>query len=197
MIVEGIVTTRNKDGSINVSPMGPICDTTWQRLTLRPFQTSRTYQNLCRQGEGVFHITDDVELLARAAIGWLEAAPVFLSTEKFDGMILADTCRWYAFCVERLDDTEQRTTLDCTVVDQGRRRDFLGFNRAKHAVVEAAILATRVHFLAANDIREQMKRLKLIVNKTAGEQELFAFELLEGYLEQSQAGPLVSGHEVV
>jgi len=197
MIIEGIITTKNQDGTINVSPMGPICEDAWQYITLRPFQTSRTYQNLRRHGEGVFHVTDDVDLLARAAIGWLDNTPAFLPAKKVDGMILADTCRWYAFRVERLDDSDERTRIECTIVDQGRRRDFLGFNRAKHAVVEAAILATRVHLLPADEIRQQMARLSVIVNKTAGDQELGAFALLDRYIEQSLADQLATGQKAV
>ena len=59
------------------------------------------------------------------------------------GRILLDACRYYEFRVVELDDREDRTTIVAETVAQGRLRDFFGFNRAKHAVVEAAILATR------------------------------------------------------
>jgi hypothetical protein len=72
MILEGIVTTLNGDRSVNVAPMGPIVDETMQTLLLRPFQTSTTYRNLKRTGCGVLHVTDDVLLLAQAAINRLE-----------------------------------------------------------------------------------------------------------------------------
>jgi hypothetical protein len=80
LILEGIVTTLSSDGSPNISPMGPRVDRQLTRLTLRPFQTSQTYQNLKRHGEGVFHVTDDVELIARAAVGKLAAPPALLPT---------------------------------------------------------------------------------------------------------------------
>ena len=65
LILEGLVTTLDDSGGVNVSPMGPIVDPQMQRLLLRPFPTSTTYGNLRRHGEGVFHVTDDVEMLAR------------------------------------------------------------------------------------------------------------------------------------
>ena len=68
MIVEGIVTTLNEDGSPNISPMGPVVDEALTRFRLRPFQTSTTFKNLKRTGEAVFHVVDDVELLAKAAV---------------------------------------------------------------------------------------------------------------------------------
>jgi hypothetical protein len=188
VILEGIVTTLNEDGAPNVSPMGPIVDPAMTRLVLRPYQTSTTYRNLKRTGQGVFHVTDDVELLARAAIGLLDPLPELIRIKSVEGVILADACRWYAFRVRKLDDSRERTTIDCEVVNQGRLRDFFGFNRAKHAVVEAAILATRVSLLPAAEIRAEMARLAVPVEKTAGPRERAAFSLLRDYIEQSSVG---------
>src|SRR5688500_4968877 len=151
-ILEGIVTTLNADGSPNISPMGPIVDDVLDRLWLRPFQTSTTYQNLKRHGCGVFHITDDAELLAQSAVRQLTAMPRLLPFGNGKSVILADACRWYAFEVESLDDSTERTSMVARVVDRGQLREFLGFNRAKHAVVEAAILATRIQLLDAEAV---------------------------------------------
>src|SRR5262249_33778477 len=72
MILEGIVTTVSAEGTVNVAPMGPRVDADFRRLVLRPFRTAQTYHNLKAHGEGVLHVTDDVNLLARAALGALE-----------------------------------------------------------------------------------------------------------------------------
>ena len=48
--------------------MGPEVDTPLTGLVLKPYKSSRTYQNLKRTPAGVLHVTDDVELIARAAI---------------------------------------------------------------------------------------------------------------------------------
>jgi len=55
MILEGIVTTLNEDGSPNISPMGPEVDVPLTQFVLKPFKTSRTYHNLKRLGEGVLN----------------------------------------------------------------------------------------------------------------------------------------------
>ena len=187
MILEGVVTTRNFDQSLNVSPMGPrFADaSSFQQFCLRPFQTSRTYKNLKRHGEGVLHVTDDVMLIAKAAIGCLHPLPRTQPANAILGEILVDACRWYAFQVSRLDDTDERTTIECRVVDQGRLRDFFGFNRAKHGVVEAAILATRIGILPDAEIREGMIRSKDLVEKTGGSVEHAAFDLLSGYVHRA------------
>ena len=66
-----------------------------------------------------------------------------------------------------------------------RIRDFFGFNRAKHAVVEAAILATRIQILKPEEIRKELTRLESPLNKTAGEQERRAFDFLRSYIEEA------------
>jgi hypothetical protein len=187
MILEGIVTSQNAAGELNVAPMGPVVDTSMSTLLLRPFQSSLTYANLKEHPQGVLHVTDDVLLLAKAAIGRLEADPATIAAEKIRGRVLASACRWYEFEVEELDDAEERTRIVCRVVHSGRLRDFFGFNRAKHAVLEAAILATRVHILPAQEIRDQFAALKTPVEKTAGPDEQSAFDLLTQFIEEKLA----------
>jgi hypothetical protein len=189
-ILEGIVTTLNADGSVNVSPMGPIVDDALDRLWLRPFQTSTTYRNLKRTGRGVFHVTDDALLFAQAAVGQPSPLPRFTPTPAGDELILADACRWYAFEIESLDDAEERTSIVARVTDRGLLREFLGFNRAKHAVLEAAILATRLHLLGAQEVLAEFDRLRIAVDKTgaAAEQQAMAFLRSHVARVSSQAG---------
>jgi hypothetical protein len=187
MILEGIVTTLDDDGQVNIAPMGPRVDERLDRFVLRPFQTAKTYHNLKQRGEGVLHVTDDVWLLAQAAIGPVEPPPAMLPAERVEGRILAETCRWSEFRVVRIDDLEPRTTIDCDVVHRGRLRDFFGFNRAKHAVVEAAILATRVDLLPIAEILADFAKLSIAVRKTAGPAEHRAFRLLLDHVNQAAA----------
>lgn len=184
MILEGIVTTVDERGEVHVAPMGPLVDEDFSGLVLRPFQTSTTYANLKRTGAGVFHVTDDVELMARAAVGRLERNPEVRRAETIEGFVLADACRWYEFRVRSLDDREPRTRIECVVQQTGRGRDFLGFNRANHAVIEAAILATRLHLLDAQTVRDELQRLSVIVDKTAGSQQRRAFDFLRSYVAE-------------
>jgi hypothetical protein len=181
-LLEGVVTTLNVDSSPHIAPMGPIVDERFERLLLRPFRTSVTYQNLKQTGQGVLHVTDDVELIARAAVGRLETLPPLRPAETIDGMILTGACRWYAFQVESLDDCEERTAIAARVVDRGHLRDFFGFNRAKHAVIEAAILATRIELLDSKMILSEFERLAAPVAKTGGVEERRAFDFLRQYV---------------
>lgn len=187
MIIEGLVTTENEDGSPHLAPMGPLIEADWTRLVLRPYVSSTTHANLRRQGQGVFHVTDDVLLLARAAIGSLEKLPHLKRPAHAPGWVLLDACRWYAFQVDSIDDTLPRVSMAAKVVEWGWQRDFVGFHRARHAVVEAAILATRVHLLPKQELLEELARLRPLVLKTGGEAEHRAFSLLEEFVRATCA----------
>ena len=186
MILEGIVTTISPAGAVNIAPMGPHVDEDMQRFLLRPFPTSQTYQNLRAHGEGVLHVTDDVLLLARAAIGPVEPLPDLMPAEKVRGRVLRDVCRYYEFRVLSIDDREPRVRIEVEVLHAGRLREFFGFNRAKHAVVEAAILATRTAFLPPEEIAQEFRRLAVLVQKTGGPQEQEAFRFLSEYVKAAQ-----------
>jgi len=118
MILEGLVTTLNADGSPNISPMGPLVDERFERLVLRPYQTSTTYANLKRTGQGVLHVTDDVLLLAQAAVGQPDPLPKLIQAVAVEGVILLDACRWFAFWVRDINDAQPRTEI---IADQSKR----------------------------------------------------------------------------
>jgi hypothetical protein len=192
MILEGIVTTLSADGQINVAPMGPRllehdANGTLTRFLLRPFRTAHTYRNLIALPEGVLHVTDDVLLLARSAIGDLQALPPLRPAEEVRGVVLTDACRYHEFRIVSRDDSTERSALEAVVVATGRQRDFFGLNRAKHAVVEAAILATRVHLLPRQEIEAELARLAVLVEKTGGDQEREALSLLCRHVQTAPA----------
>ena len=189
MILEGILTTINADGGTNISPMGPIVDSQMKELILRPYKTSATYENLKRTGQGVFHVTDDVELLARSAMNQIETPPKLFEAEAIEGKIIADACRWYDMRVRSIEDAQEPARIVAEVVAQGRLRDFFGFNRAKHAVVEAAILASRIEWLPAEEILADFARLGTIVEKTGGSQETAAMAFLDQLVRKTLAAP--------
>ncbi|MFO0890454.1 MAG: DUF447 family protein [Isosphaeraceae bacterium] len=188
MILEGIVTTVNENGELNIAPMGPRIGPGpgLERFELRPYRTSTTFRNLKALGEGVFHVTDDVGLLARAAIGAeLSPSPPLRPAERVRGWILDGSCHYYEFRAVAMDDREERASVVVETVAEGRLRDFLGFNRARNAIVEAAILATRTAFLPRREILADFDRFSVIVAKTGGPAEEEALQLLRRHVLQA------------
>ncbi len=177
MILEGIVTTLPRSGRLNVAPMGPKLGRDPRRFVLRPYRTSTTYSNLKETGEGVLHVTDDVLLIALAAIGDVPDVRT-RPAESVRGSVIETTGRYREFRVVDLDDRTDRTTILAESVLDRELSPLFGLNRAKHAVVEAAILATRLDFLPLPQILAEFDRLASPVDKTGGPDERLAF----GYL---------------
>src|SRR5881398_1051001 len=115
MILEGIVTTVSPSGVVNIAPMGPSVDAAMQRFLLRPFPTSQTYRNLKARGHGVLHVTDDVLLLAQAAVGRAPPQPT-RPAERVDGFVLTGACRFYEFAVRSMDELQERVQIRAEVV---------------------------------------------------------------------------------
>ncbi len=68
------------------------------------------------------------------------------------------------------------------VMGRGWRRDFLGFNRARAAIIEAAIMATRLHFLGQARVMASLQNCETIVLKTGEEAEWRALQRLRDYV---------------
>jgi hypothetical protein len=179
VIIETIVTTRDPGGAINFAPMG----VEWgeDRIVLKPFLETTTFRNLSASKVAVVNLTDDAMLFAQGAI----SSPQFpwVPAQVVPGVVLEAACSWREVEVTDVDATPPRSRMETRVVHRGFRREFIGFNRARHAVLEAAILATRTHLLPPEQIREEYARLQIIVDKTAGPREQEAMALLTRYVQ--------------
>jgi uncharacterized protein len=182
-ILEGLVTTLGPDGAPHFAPMGPRISPDGRHLLIRPFPTAQTFRNVKSSGEGVLHVTDDVLLLARAALGQAPL-PAHRPAQRVRGVVLCDACRVHEFVVRNVVEAGERVHIEAEIVHSETLRDFWGFNRGKHAVLEAAILATRLHFLDLDQVVAEFAKLQVIVDKTGGPAELEAFAFLQAHLDK-------------
>lgn len=178
MIIECIVTTLDAEGSVNCAPMG----VEWgdDTIVLKPFLETATYRNVVATRVAVVNLVDDVRVFARAAIGNPEYPTV--PAERVRGVVLEGCCSWREVQVHAIDSTPPRSRIETAVVHRGVRREFVGFSRARGAVIEAAIYATRLHILPRDMIDAEMARLQVIVDKTAGADEREAMALLTDHV---------------
>ena len=174
-IIETVVTTINPDGSVNCGAMG----VEWgeERIVIKPYAGTRTLRNLRATGAAVVNLTDDVLLFSQAALG--DPHPPTRPAASVEGAVLDDASSWREVRVEAIDDSAERARVSTVVVDRGTGREFLGLNRARHAVLEASILASRAHLLPAEDIRAELGRLQVLVDKTGGPREREAMAYVE------------------
>jgi len=191
MIIETIVTTMDATGAVNIAPMGVEWDGGDDPPVLKPFLETTTFRNVTATGVAVVNLVDDVRIFARAAI----ANPDYpvVPAVAVRGVCLEAACSWRELTVRSMDSTPPRSRIETTIVHRGFRREFIGFNRARHAVLEAAIYATRVHMLDRSFIEAELARLQVIVDKTAGTAEHEAMALLTEYVRSaSGARPLAN-----
>lgn len=183
MIIETIVTTQDAAGTVNIAPMGVEWTGGDEPPVLKPFLETVTYRNITATGVAVVNLIDDVRVFARAAISNpqypVEPAVVVR------GVVLRDACSWRELTTRSVDSTPPRSRIETSVVHRGFRREFIGFNRARHAVLEAAIYATRVHMLERDFILTELARLQIIVDKTAGPAEHEAMNLLAEFIRSA------------
>jgi len=177
MIVEAIISTLDGKGRPNFAPMGVI----WgEEMVLHPFRNTTTYKNLVSLGWGVVNVTDNVTIFVRSALS--DAQFPHFPARKVPGVVLEDVCYWRELAVLSVEEGEERAEVICNVVARGRKRDFLGFNRGKNAVIEATILATRLDLHGRDEVKTAFGRLNRIVARTGGKEEVEAMKFLRGYV---------------
>jgi hypothetical protein len=184
MIVETVTTTINPDGTVNCAAMG----VEWgeQTIVIKPYRATRTLRNLERLGAAVVHLTDDILLFAEAALD--DPHPPTRPAEKVEGFVLADACSWREVAVDAIDASGPRAVVTTRIVGRGAGREFVGWNRAAFAVLEASILASRARRLPAEEIRAELARLEVLVDKTAGPRERAAWDGVAAHVRAAAGG---------
>ena len=169
VILEGLLTTRGPTGEPHHAPLGAVWpdgrgDLHEDRFLLRPFAGSTTCANLLATRRGVWQVTDDARLLARAAVGRVSPPVVQEAGEPR----AADCVRWVRFAVTDSvgPDARGRYELACEIEDRGAVRPWAGLNRAGFALVEGAILATRTFLLPRAELDRRLADLAPLITKT-------------------------------
>ncbi|QXX75377.1 DUF447 domain-containing protein [Methylovirgula sp. HY1] len=179
MIREAVVTTIDAAGEVHIAPFGLIEE--GQYWVIAPFRPSKTLDNLQEVPCAVVNYTDDVRIFAGALTGhrlW----PV-TPLGHFPVPRLATALAHAELHVDRIEEHPERPRFICRVQRIAQHAPFLGLNRAKAAVLELAILASRLDFLPRDKIEREIDYLKIAIDKTAGPDELEAW----GWLMQKIA----------
>jgi uncharacterized protein len=170
-IVETIVTTQGLDGAVHIAPLGLIED--GAHWIIAPFKPSRTLDNLIANPFAVASHTDDVRVFAGCLTGrrdWPTKPAI-----KGKGVYLESALTHWELAVDSVKDDEQRPRFSCKVVHTGNHAPWPGFNRAQVAVLELAVLSTRLNMLPHGKLDSELDYLKIAISKTAGPRELEAW----------------------
>jgi len=183
-LIETVVTTTGSDGVVNCAAMG----VRWgeEELVFWPFDSTRTLRNLRRHGEAVVHLTDDALLFVQAALG--HPRPALQPATAIAGSVIRDVNAWREVVVTEIAPAEgglPRSRVRARVVAAGKGvQPPLGLCRARHAAVEASILASRLRWLGATHVSAELDRLQELVDKTAGPRERAAMDYVRRYVSE-------------
>lgn len=174
MIRETIVTTASADGRPHVAPMGatPV-DGGW---LLQPFRPSTTLENFLSTGCGCVNFTDDARIFAGCVTKRRPEWPT-VKADLIDSVRLEGALAHHEVRVERVEEGE-RPKLHCSIVHRANHRAFGGLNRAVAAVLEGAVLASRLQMLPPEKIDQEFAYLQIAIDKTAGPHEREAWSWL-------------------
>lgn len=183
MIWETVITTTALDGTVHIAPMG--IRERDDIIVLSPFRPSTTLENALETRSAVVNYCDDVRVFAGCLTGRREWPT--LPVDKVVGVRLAHTLAHAELRLDSIEDDAQRPRLICAVVHRHTHAPFPGYNRARAAVLEAAILVSRLNMLPAEKIDSEIAYLKIAIDKTAGPNELLAWQWLMEAIENHRA----------
>lgn len=180
MIQEILVTTTSLAGKTHIAPMGVHIES--GQIVILPFKPSTTLENILETGSAVINYSDDVRIFAGCLTGRRDWP--LQPTEHIFGHFLADTLAHSELLLDRVEDDRLRPKLFCTVAHRVNHKPFQGFNRAQFAVLEAAILVSRLGMLSWDKIDAELAYLQIGLDKTAGSNEREAWGWLMTAIDQ-------------
>jgi uncharacterized protein len=182
-IFETVVTTVAADGTPHVAPMGVRLQD--ERIVLMPFKPSTTHDNIVATDHAVLNIVTDTRVFAGCVTG-RKVWPT-LPAERVPGVRLACALEHIELRLAERDDDAQRPVLRLDRVHAVRHSPFAGLNRAQAAVIEGAVLVSRLHMLPADKIDSEMRYLQIAIDKTAGPGEREAWGWLQDAVAAQRA----------
>ncbi len=174
MIRETVITTVDQHGAVHLAPLGIIAE--GDGWIIAPFHPSSTLDNLRSVPFAVANFTDDVRVFAGCLTGRRQWPTV--TCDDFPVPRLSGTLAHAELAVTHVTENDQRPRFHCRVMRSVMHAPFQGFNRAQAAVIEAAILVSRLSMLPRDKVEREMSYLEIAVSKTASSPEAEAWSWL-------------------
>ena len=185
MIRETIVTTVNEAGEVHLAPLGLIADGDF--WIIAPFRPSATLDNLQVVPWAVASHTDEVRIFAGLLTGRRDwpTVPTGCPAPR-----LAEALSHWELAVDSIAEDEQRPRFRMRVEAEASHAPAAGFNRAQAAVIELAILSTRLSMLPREKVKREAEYLAIAVDKTGGDREQEAWGWLMEKIRAFYGGDL-------
>jgi len=180
VIYETVITTMDAHSAVHIAPMGIRIEN--GKYLISPFKPSKTRDNLLSSGAAVINMTDDVLIFSGCLTGredWPTVKAEVIACDRLENSLAHIEVE-----VQSHSDDELRSVFFCEKVHEDSHAPFSGFNRAQAAVIEAAVLVSRLHILPEEKIRTELGYLQIAIDKTAGEKERSAWKWLIDKVER-------------
>lgn len=174
MIFETIITSVDSMGVPHVAPFGISMQD--GLVVISPYKPSSTMANILASNHAVMNLTDDVRVFAAALTG--RSAWDLVAADKVVGVRLAACLAHKELKLVNVIDHPLRPQLFLQVLHEKQHQAFQGFNRAQAAVIELAVLVSRLTRLPMDKIEQEIGYLNIAIEKTAGPSELEAWSWL-------------------
>jgi hypothetical protein len=185
-IRETIITTVDANGKVHIAPLGIIAER--DGWIIAPFRPSVTLDNLAAVPFAVASYTDDARIFAGCLTGRKDWPTV--PVEGFPVPRLAAALAHSVLRVESIADDGVRPRHFCRIVQEETHAPFTGLNRARAAVLELAILVSRLGMLPSEKIEAEIAYLSIAIEKTAGPEEKEAWGWLMQKVTDHLAGEM-------
>jgi uncharacterized protein len=174
MIFETIITSVDLTGNAHVTPFGVRYE--GEYVVISPYKPSITLDNILATKCAVMNLTDDVRVFAGALTN--RKVGELVEANKIKACRLIDCLAHVELELIEVRDDAMRPQLIMQKVAEFNHKSFAGFNRAQAAVIELAVLVSRLHLLPKDKIMAEIEYLKIAIDKTAGEREIEAWRWL-------------------
>jgi uncharacterized protein len=154
-------------------------------VVLMPFRPSTTLDNIEATGHAVLNIVVDTRVFAGSVTGRKQWPTV--PAERIAGVRLACALSHLELRLVGAAPDVQRPVLRLARVHEASHAPFIGFNRAQAAVIEGAVLVSRLHMLPAQKVDSEMAYLQIAIDKTAGPAEHEAWAWLREAVQRHRA----------
>ena len=185
MIHEVIVTTRSMNNKVHIAPMGIklFNENSEKFVQISPFKPSKTLDNLLETKIATINFIDDVKVFAGIVTGEKKDWLLKSSVDKYVPH-LEHTNTYMNAEISQIDNDSVRPRIKCKIINTEVHLPFLGFNRAQFSVIELAVLSTRLGIIDDNKVKEELKYLKIGIDKTAGDNEKEAWDWIENKIQK-------------
>ncbi len=180
MIIETIISTIDNEEKVNFSPFG--IQKNKNQILISPYIPSKTLLNLQLTKCAVINYTDNTNFFVNCIIGNKKFKKK--KCKNFPGFFLENCFGYEQVKVKKIIKDKLRPTFVCQIDKSFQIKNYEGHNRAKASIIEACILASRVHILDKKKILNELSYLGISVKKTAGSVEKKSWEKISKYIKK-------------